>query len=247
MGMRALLLAVLVLLPGLASAQGQHRSFGEIHVRAARLVTLAPLCGLRDADWARRLERGVSAARHEVTAEGQREGLAGAALAMTVGTRLFETYGPAICREAEDPMRWRDAEDLARGDHGAEPPLPRLPEAVTALGWRAFVATLAMHCELRDRRWGRSAGAGLRRAMAMEDGLGSDPDVRRGLAWYLVGTAESMANLVHAMPGLRPCRALWRTDIRAELSAVDEAAAEWRRLCPRRRPDASCRLGERPP
>lgn len=234
---------LVLVLSGQAFAQprDQFRYFGEIYVRAARLVTLAPLCGLRDADWARRLERGVSATRHDVLPAGQREGLASAAFAVNVGTRLFETYGQAACREADDLMRWRDADELARADHSAEPHLPTLPDAVAPLGWQAFIATMAVHCESRDRQWGRAALAGLQRAIAMEQGLAADPDDRRGMARHIVQTAESMANLVHATPGLRPCRALWRN---APLTKVDEAASEWRALCGRRSRDASCRLGE---
>ncbi|MBR0682526.1 hypothetical protein GXW74_18690 [Roseomonas eburnea] len=237
--------SVLLLLSGQdTAAREQFRHFGEIHVRAARLATLAPLCGLRDAGWADRLQRGVSATRHDVLPEGQREGLVSAAFAMTLGTRLFETYGMAICREAEDTMRWRDADDLARMEAGDEPRLPALPDAVEALGWQAFVATIALRCDDRDRRWASAAFAGLQRAIAMEPGLGDDQAARRGMARHLVMTARGMANHVHATPGLRPCRALWHSGARAALAASDEAASDWRRLCTGRGPHASCRAGE---
>ena len=237
------LTCLLLTLPASASAQQRQpfRHFGEIYIRAARLVTLAPLCGLRDEDWARRLARGVSATRRDVLPEGQREGLASAAFAVSAGSRLFETYGWAACRQADDIMRWTDADELARADAATEPPLPRLPEAVPPLGWQAFIATMATRCDLRDPRWGRDARAGLRRAIALEPGLAEDQDIRRDMAHHIVQTAESMANLVHGTPGTQPCGALTRN---AALEQADAAATAWRRRCTARRPDPSCRLGQ---
>lgn len=239
------LLTCLLLLPGQAPAQSREpfRHVGEIYIRAARLVSLAPLCGLRDEDWAHRLANGVSATRHDVLPEGQREGLASAAFAVTAGTRLFETYGRAACREADDIMRWRDADDLARAGGAAEPPFPSLPPAVPSLGWQAFVATMAMRCDRRDQRWGSAALAGLQRAMTVELLLTAEAQHARGVARSIVQTAESMANLVHGTPGMQPCEAARRSEA---LDQADAAATEWRRLCMARRPDASCRLVQRP-
>jgi len=245
MRMRNILAIILLLWAWQASAQArdQYRYFGEIYVRAARLATLAPLCGLRDADWARRLERGISATRRDVVPAGQIEGLASAAFARTVGTRLFQTYGNAACREADDAMRWRDADELASGDHASEPPLPSLPDAVPPLGWQAFIATMAVRCDARDQRWGRAALAGLQRDIAMQEALAEEARTRQAMARHIVQTAKSMANLVHGTPGMHPCPALRAN---AALARVDEVASHWQSLCGRRRPDTTCRLGEEP-
>lgn len=237
-----LLSLVLLLGAAPAVAQAPFSHFAEHWARAGVLVTLAPACGLRDADWARRLERGVAhAQRHDLTPEAQREGLAAAAFAVTAGSRLFGRFGPAICREGEDALSWRDAARLMAGAPGDEPGLPALPEAVSVLGWRTVIGELALRCGLRDREWSRAAGAGLRRSIAMAGGMDADPRAQRGVAGAITDLAGAIAVRVQAVLGAKACDGLRRD---ADLAAVDEAASEWRRLCTRRRRDASCAFGE---
>ncbi|MBR0652834.1 hypothetical protein GXW78_24470 [Roseomonas terrae] len=242
--MRATIILACLLLAVPASAQQPRevRYFGEIYIRAARLVTLAPLCGLRDEAWAQRLAQGVSATRHGVLPEGQQEGLASAAFAVTAGTRLYETFGRTVCDPAADTiMLWRDADELARADAGAEPPLPTLPEAVTLLAWQAFIAQMAVRCDMEDRRWEGAAMSGIRRAIAMQPGLAADEGDRRRMARHMVAMARAMANLVHGTHGAKTC-----TPIRGNpaLAQAEATATQWRRLCTARRPDPTCPLGQ---
>lgn len=242
--MRASLVLAVLLLSLPAAAQQPHRDFAEIHVRAARLVTLAPLCGQRDAAWARRLAQGVSAARRDVSPEGQQEGLASAAFAVTTGNRLHATFGRIVCDPAADSiMLWRDADDLARIDAPDAPPLPTLPPAVPPLGWQAFIAQLALRCDEKDRGWTNAAQSGARRAIALQADLAEDPQARRRMAHRIVQTAEAMGNLVHGTHGAQACDALRRN---AAMERAQHLATQWRRLCMARRPDATCPLGQEP-
>lgn len=237
-----LLSLVLLFAAGSAFAQPPYAHFAEHWARAGVLVTLAPACGLRDADWARRLERGVAhAQRHDLTPQAEREGLAAAAFAVTAGTRLFQRFGPAICRDGEDALSWRDVARLVAGAPDDEAGLPTLPDTVPGLGWRAVLGELAVRCGLRDREWGRAAGAGLRRSIAMAEGMEGDPHALRGVARAVTGLAGTIAARVQAVLRADACDGLRRD---ADLAAVDEAASEWRRLCRRRRRDASCTLDE---
>jgi hypothetical protein len=240
--MRAALALAILLLALPAASQEPHRDFAEIHVRAARLVTLAPLCGQRDEAWARRLAQGVSAARRDVAPESQQPGLASAAFAVTAGSRLHETFGRIVCDPAADSiMLWRDADDLARIDAPDAPPLPRLPPAVPALGWQAFIAQLALRCDAKDRGWANAALSGARRAIALEAELAEDPQARRRMARRIVQTAEAMGNLVHGTHGAPVCEALRGN---AALDQAQRLATQWRRLCLARRSDATCPLGQ---
>lgn len=232
-----------LVLPAAAQQPQQFRHFGEPYIRAARLVTLAPLCGLRDEAWARRLAQGVSATRDGVVPQGQREGLASAAFAVMAGTWLYETFGRAACPAADDAVRWYDADQLARNGATDQPPFPTLPEAVPRLAWQALVARAAVHCDLRDARWLNAALAGLRRQIALQSELAEDEAVRRGMATKMIDIAESTANGLYGMSGRAICPALRRN---AALDAANDAATQWRRLCTARRPDPTCRLGRRP-
>jgi hypothetical protein len=239
----SIILACLLLALPAASAEQprQFRYFGEIYIRAARLVTLAPLCGLRDEAWAQHLAQGVSATRHGVSPEGQQEGLAAAAFAVTAGTRLYETFGRIVCDPAEPIMLWRDADALAHADAAAEPPLPSLPPAVPLLAWQAFIAQMALRCGMEDRAWRNAALSGIRRAIAMQPDLAENEAARRRVSRHMVATAQAMANLVHGTHGAGVCGPIRGN---ATLAQADGMATHWRRLCMARRPDATCPLGQ---
>lgn len=229
-------------MPASAQQRPPVRYFGEIYIRAARLVTLAPLCGQRDEAWAGRLERGVSATRDGVLPEGQQEGLASAAFAVTAGTRLYETFGRTVCDPAADNiMLWRDADELARSDSAGAPPLPTLPPAVPLLAWQAFIAQMAVRCGMEDRPWQNAAMSGLRRAIALQPGLAEDEADRRRMARHMVLMARAMANLVHGTHGAKTCEPIRGNPTLAQAGAM---ATQWRRLCMARRPDATCPLGQ---
>ncbi|MBR0649666.1 hypothetical protein GXW78_08335 [Roseomonas terrae] len=236
-----MLLAFFLALPASAQDRDDLPRFDAVYIRAARLVTLAPLCGARDEAWARQLEQGLAAIVRPFPPEAQWRLMATAAFSVTVGTRLYETYGREICNEADDiTMPWRDADDLVRIGAEGEPPLPTLPPAVILLGWQSFAAQLAVRCDRRDRRWGAAAQSAVRRAIAMHTGLAEDPESRRIVSRNIVGTARVMANLFVGTHGAQVCTP---SAGNATLHQVDAMVTEWRRLCPAWRPDATCQLG----
>ena len=233
-------LIILLCLAGAAPAQPPYRHHAAHWARAAMLVTVAPACGLRDADWARRLEARVAAAqRVDLTPEAQRDGLAAAAFAKAAGTFLLERFGRAVCNPDGEPLPWRDAAGLP-ADDGRGEGLPALPDPVLRLGWQAVIGTVALHCQSRDQAWASDAGRALRRGIVTAEGLVGDQPARRGIAAAIVDLAGAIAVRLPMAPGLRACDGLRRD---RDLLALDEQVGLWRRQCEGRRPHPSCATG----